>query len=306
MHDNRDGRGLYGSKAAPDSLGVRTDIAHRFQVNYGLARGSATQNDSDLTLHELEVGGSLVAMPGYLRPGRFDRLFADGNFTSLRFRLTSSGEGVGTDFEADTTALGFYRQNIDGQGVGYAALVGVSVALLYRRETYRNWHDRIALFHLPGLATEIHWLGRGWQLHVAGRLWGDFVGINAAPFDLWRAANPDPVVSSVVQRQGYYYGWGVTGRATAELRVPYVSLGGEAMFGHYGSHEGRDRFPERITRELAFTDTLREYSGWLRLQPTDNLFVEASAQRQERVGVVETFRTEAKLTRFGLRVGTTF
>jgi len=280
-----------------------------------LARSVADQEVSEerqsLNLHQLRFDGRLVALPGYLRPGRLRQFFRDGNIPSVRLSITADGDGdSGVDLLADTVLVGQHRQDIPfpGQtGVGHALTLGTSIAYQYRRESYGTWEDRLGILHFPGLAIDADLVGRQWRAHVAARAHGDFAGLHALSYERWQQANPDVIEKTILRKQGYYFGWGLSGRLSAELWLPRVGLGGWVTYGRYYSQEGYDRSQEDVTADVEARDSVLDYEAWLRGVPFGRrMYVELRLGHQARRARLGGFGAQQDLRRYALRLGYDF
>lgn len=316
-HDELDHQSLFRGDAAVDDLGFSADIWHRFDLDYGLAlarssvvQGSDPERDS-ATFHQVRFEGRLAAMPGYLRPGRFRRFFTDGNLPSLALEITSDRSGgTGVDLFADTVLLGEHRQSIPApgeSGIGHAFTLGSSIAYRYRRQALGQFEDRLGILHLPGAAIDGHLVGRRWRLRVSARLHGDFAGIHALPYHRWKEANPDVVEKTILRKQGYYYGWGGSGRLAVELNLPRLSLGASLAYGYYASQEGLDRNQEEVTADVEANDAVLDYEAWLRATPFGGGgFLEMRLSQQSRRAQLGRFDASQDLRRYSLRLGYAF
>ncbi len=259
---------------AADSLGFRSDIWHRFDISYSLARGDASArngegDDARLTIHAFRASARLIGLPGYLRPGHIGRWFGDANVTSLKVEALRSSRGSGVSFAADAILVGRHQQNLPASGaptIGYALLAGPAIGYSYLRERFDPFEDRLALMHLPGPAADLVLAGRGWQARLQSRVAYDFVGIHAVSHDRWQSAHPEEVGKTILHKQGYYYGWGWSARAQLALSVPYAELGASIFYGAYGSQEGLDRSQESLTIDPHLEDTVLRHQAWLRLR----------------------------------------
>lgn len=301
-HDALDDRGPRDAGVPRDALGLRADIWHRLRLGY--ATGGAS---GDVRLHRVRAEARLVAIPGYLRPGRFSRWFFDGNVTALAVEVTSAG-GSGVDVYADTTVLGHYRQRVPrGAGAGHALMVGTALAYQYRRETVGDWQDRLGIMHLPGLAADAHVLWGRARTAARLRLHPDFAGIDAGANADWNDAHAGEVGKTILRRQGYYFGWGYSARLELELDLPGVAAGATLGWGRYDSQEGLDRSQEGVETDIDLTDTVLDQDLWLRAFPlASGPYLELRYRRQHRrSSQAELVRTGA-LQRLTFGVGLDF
>lgn len=318
VHDVIDREGAPPADTPSDEHGFGTDIAARFRASYGVGVADPFRND-EFVLHEMAFRGRLVAIPGYLRPGSFGQVFADANVTQLRFRGTAAVPGGGLELAADTMLVGWHGQSLEGADAlarkhglegehgalyGGATTIGTSVSLFYRRNDYGAFRDRLAVFGWPGLALDSHaFFGVG-SLRFGVRLQGDFAGVHAQAFDDWQDQHPDEQPKTILDRHQYYYGWGGSGRAFFELRLPYLQLGARARYGIWSSHEGLDRKQAQVTADVRASDRALDYETWLRVVPFEfGVFFEASHASQRRWSGVGGFRASQRLDRYQVAVG---
>lgn len=282
---------------------------HRFRLAYDIASLRADDGDA-VTVHGLAFHGSLVAIPGHLRAGTSERVFADADFVTLRAHAGAGG-GTSLDMLADTTLLGWYRQSIrpgtgglHGESVG----AGTSLAFLYRVEDHGGWEDRLSVLGFPGLALDVHVLSGTTRLSLTGRLHGTFAGVHAPGFEAWEAAHADQTAKSILRKQGYYYGWGGWARLEAELTVGPLAWSGAVSWTTADSHEGLDRTQERVTADLDVEDTALDYETRLRLTPFPRLgaYLELALTGRTRTSNLAGIHTERHLRRSGVAVGLEF
>lgn len=312
LHGAMDGRAAGRANAPTDALGFSADIWHRFALSYGVvfvdADGRHPSRPDPAVAHEVRIDGALVALPGYLAPGRRRRSFGDGNVTSVRSRISFDGSDVDTDVHADTMLFGHHVQDVDAAGAGHANTVGLGVAFTYRRERLGSFSDRLGLLHLPavGLDDHILWAG-GVRLAVSLRLHADFAGVEAAAYPLWKADHPDAVEKTILRREGYTYGWGLSGRLAVELVTPGMAVGGAYFGGRWDSQEGLDRSQERVTHDVDATDRLDDLEAWIRVGPAFSvLFLEARWSHQDRGSRVGASRVDQRLDRYILELRAMF
>jgi hypothetical protein len=297
IHDALDARPSQASLHA-----ARADIWRSLRLSYAWTE-NRLDGDARAGASALRFDGRLVAIPGYLQPGRFGRAFADADITSLRLDLTYGAAGSGVDLYADTLLLGVYGQRISPQGTGAAVAAGVNLAYRYADETLRPWKDQLGIAHLPGLGADAHLLGRHASLSVHARVHGDFAGLRAGPYPDWKAENPDVIDKSILRKQSYYYGWGWSGRASAALATRFATLGGEIFYGRYASQEGLDRVQEQVTDDVEVDSTVLDAELWLRVPLTARWHAELATMSRQRRTHMETHGDSSQYTRYLLRLG---
>jgi hypothetical protein len=252
-----------------DALGYSAAYWHRFSVGYGVADVANDRGDRG-TLEDLLFEAKLVAMPGFLRPGRFSINFSQGNFTEARLR-TSIADGYLKDADLwfGSDLVGHYRQDFTGtEGAlrGSGAMLAASVDMRYVDRWVLNRRDQFAMFHFLGPSGKVWFgLGGGIMAHAEGRLHLDFAGITSPAYRLLVAQRGADGTKTVLQLQNYYQGVGVSGRLGASLSFAGFELGGHARYGTYRSIDGLDRFATWL--DIMNTDQIVELGGALSFSP---------------------------------------
>lgn len=307
-HNAIDGRSRLRAGTRPDALGLSDDIWHRFFLSsgasYASAAGDVLEGDPTFALGDLRFSGELAAIPGYLAPRRMTRRFADGNISSLSGRITGGAEGIGIELRADVMLLGWHRQGHGSSWYTSATTVGLDLAYDYRRELLGPWVDRVALMHLPGLALDHHLGVGGLDSRMRLRVNPDFAGMHPAAYHPWETLHPDEEEKTVLEKHGYYYGWGATVRVEVESSLPRVSWGAVISYSRIGSQEGLDRAQEDVDFDVAAGDEILLGEGWLRVKPLgERLYLEGRYTRENRDGYVGEVESSRSLTRIGFAVG---
>jgi hypothetical protein len=252
-----------------DSLGYSAAYWHRFGVGGGIADITNDRGDRG-TVADLLFEAKLVAMPGFLRPGRFQTNFSQGNFTEARLR-TSVADGWLKDVDLwfGSDLAGHYRQDFTGSpGAlrGSAAMIAASVDMRYVDRWLLGRRDQYALFHVLGPSAKA-WLGLGRGVVLTGeaRLHLDFAGMTSPAYRILAAERGADGTKTVLQLQEYYQGVGGSGRAAASIGVAGVAAGGYARYATYRSIDGLDRFA--TPRDVANTDQLVEWGTMVSYTP---------------------------------------
>lgn len=244
-----------------DSLGFSSAYFHRFTIGYQL---SALGNESGerSTLSGTKVEAEIVAMPGFLRPGRFSTAFSSGNFVEMRWLMGFGSSGLAdVDLWFRSCLVGLYEQDFraSGRGVsGQAMLLGLSSALRYSDRRLMGRFDRFGIAHVIGPQLG-WWLGAGdfsaridWSVH------GDFAGIHPMALERWRQNNPPGGIRSVLTRQRYGYALGFSTRASTRLELLGLRFGTDLAYGRYDSIQGLDRKQPDVTYDVATRDEIVE------------------------------------------------
>jgi len=261
--------GTDAPSGARDALGYSAAYWHRFSVSHGVADVASERGDHG-TLQDLLFEAKFVAMPGFLRPGRFSLNFGQGNFTEARLR-TSLADGWLKDVDLwfGSDLVGHYRQDYTGSPdalVGSGAMLAASVDMRYVDRWLFNRRDQFAIFHFLGPSGKV-WFGLGGGLMAAaeGRLHLDFAGITSPAYQLLVAQRGADGTKTVLQLQNYYQGVGVSGRLAASLNLAGLEVAGHARYGTYRSVDGLDRFATPL--DAMNTDQIIELGASLSYSP---------------------------------------
>lgn len=244
-------------KAAPpvpaDNLGFSSAYWHQFDLAYGY---SAVDNDrgESTMVSDIDVEAKLYAMPGFLKQGRFQTGFGDGNFSDVEMRMTLSGDGwADLDVWFSNDFAGLYTQDLEATRdglVGHALLVGGNSAIRYARRWLFDRTDMLALAHLIGPRVR-YWLVDGeFHAELGAVVHGDFVGIEALPYPEWTVLFGATGTKTELQNHRYYFGYGTSGRFDARIGYGGADLATRLEVGVYDSIEGWDREQPMVTKDI--------------------------------------------------------
>jgi len=252
-----------------DALGLSSAYAHRFELFMG---EDFVANDEGATGAVTALGATsdIVAMPGFLRPGRFGTWFGGGNFTRLAARLSFDHSVRDFDFQADSHLFGQFEQDIRAQAGGlrgYARELSFRTMLHYSQRSLLDRDDQYGVVHL--LAPVGNW----WLEHGPIRLrFGvdiapDFAAPMSLAFEPWAAAYGREGSKSSLLSHGYYFAWGGSAGAHARISLDGVSVEASGRYGRYNSIDGHERMQEQVTREVHLRDEILELSANLAFEP---------------------------------------
>ncbi|HEX2880835.1 MAG TPA: DUF3943 domain-containing protein, partial [Polyangiaceae bacterium] len=176
---NRSSSTAIGSTLPKDALGLSSAYWHRFITQYDFTMLEGERGSSN-TAHGVTLRAELVSMPGFLRPGKFDTWFADGNFTEASGRMMFGGPtGLQeADLWFSSCFAGYYGQDFAKDGAsGIAGMLGVGTALRYLDEVTFEHSEQIATAHYLGPHFGLWLAGSGFDLKLIGDVHGDFAAI---------------------------------------------------------------------------------------------------------------------------------
>ncbi len=232
--------------------------------------------------------------------------FADGDWTRL-WLAGHAGHGVwGAQFGADTVIAGL-RQDMGNERV---MMLGTGIGFEYAAVHLGPWKHQHALLHLGGAFFKVELPTSLFEVRLGARLTPDFSATNSLGYPSFSETLGDERGKSILRKQGYYYGWGWSGRWSAELWRDPFSLGVEATYGEVDSLDGLDRSQEELTVDERAFDSRDNLSGFVRLRlaqrPWGAPYVELHAERERRRSKLETISVRRSASEISLRLGTEF
>jgi hypothetical protein len=305
LHDALDAPALPPGIAA-DNLGFSSAYAHRFRI----AGGQELVEDGGprvARLFTLSGDFELAAMPGFLREGRFERFYTNGNFTSLHARL---GYGTGTrdvDIRVNSHLFGWFAQDIDSRGQGFARETGFLTGLRFVSQQFLGREDQFGIVHLFAPVQRLWWRAGPAMISLGADVAPDFASLHSQAYESFAERYGREGTKSSLIRHGYFHGWGVSAGGSASISLGSFQLGVNGRYGHYESIDGAERMQEEVYREPHATERVGEVGGLLTIEPPRSLFsarVEvARTDRASRMGEFDAFR---RSTRWEASLGARF
>lgn len=298
-------RTLDGLGPPPEAAGLWDDLS----LGYGFGIADMGQERGGrFASHVLAFEGTLSSLPGYRRPGRFERWFHDAEITSFALELDVGVRGVGGDVMGETRLAGYHAQALAGserRPRGAFANGALGVAYAYRNTEAFGFDDRRGLLLFPGFTGEVGLRGGALRGGAALRAYPSFGGMSAPGFERWRRQVPEARTKTVLEREGYFYGWGFHGALEASVGYRSLDLRGELEADYFESFEGLDRAQERVAVDPHIVE--RPLRGAFSIGATelpDPLEVRISFEKRWRLshmpGVEETLGGERVLMRIAI------
>jgi hypothetical protein len=240
-----------------DSLGYSSGLWHDFALDYTFLR-SHRSGEGNLLVHQIGMSGRLKSLRNYREPGQYSYWFSNADVSRLSLSLDTSTRATGVRLFTDTTIAGYAHQSLTEVGAGHAHSVGVALGYGYENSFARGMDDRRSWVGFPGAATDLFW-SSGWaSSEFELRAYPVFGGVSAVAFAPYRdrvlAEHPKAQFKTILQREGYIYGWGFVGELAAHQRLGRlhsdVSLRAESLW----SAEGYDREQAKVTNDTAVRD----------------------------------------------------
>ncbi|MBN1608724.1 MAG: DUF3943 domain-containing protein [Polyangiaceae bacterium] len=290
-----------------DRLGYSTAIWHDFRFSYSVGAVDDGRRDHP-ALHSYEARGTLVSIPGYLRPGRLQRFFSSADFTSLAMSIEQSSRGAGFRIDSDTAFLGWLVQDLGygSQPKGYATVIGLHAGYDYAT-SHAAFHEDFSAVHFPSIGWDLHARGLGLSADLGLRAQLDFAGIGPPAYPLWKAAHPRTREKSILLKRQYYYAWGGSTDASTAVSVGPLRLSSELFLGAYDSIEGLDRTQHLVTDDVDVKDTLIEQTTRLEIQvPKSPIGFGGFVSRRIWHSRVGEIRKDLNITTVGARLTAEF
>lgn len=263
-----DGRGR-GEARVTDNLGLTPRVWHAFSVGAEIHEG-VERSGRRYMVYRTGVAGRLVSIPGYLRPGRFDRSFWRADVASMEVTFESSEHWIGGTLSADTLLAGHHSQSIERVGRGRRGLAltsGASMALSYLDSRTGTVLEKHAAWHLPGPGLDLVALWPHLTLTLKARASFDFAGVTVLDlFQEWKQEHPEGKAKSILRHGDYLYALGGSGRVAGTVLAGPLRLEGSLGYGRYRSIEGWDKW-ENITADLPGGTELLRYRAGAQVQP---------------------------------------
>lgn len=265
VHDALD-KPLAPASAGVDNLGLSRAWFHEFRVRVGQQSyfdGEGRVGDLFALRSELQ----LFAMPGFLRPGDFERWYFEGNYGRFHLRIANGDAGHATELEFGAHLMGYYAQELRSPTDGYAHEFALASELVYVDRKELSGREHYGLVRFPHPAARF-WFGLGdARLELAVRASADFASIRSIAFPKYAARFGETGAKSTLQLHGYAHHFGISAGASAELIVGDVAFGGSAEHGHYESIDVLDREQETVFRESHESERMTELEAHFRIEP---------------------------------------
>ncbi len=292
----------------PDSLGFSSAYHHEFRLGYE----EATVDVAQAAHHRhgvLTAEGQLVGLPGFLRPGRFRKVFAADTFSDLRGRVGITPGVSYVHVRANGTLVGAYQQDFRaarGGTAGHAEMIGLASGLRYVETAYGSTRDMYASTPMLGIGGA-EWLAWGpLRVRLVGEIRYDFAAARSLALPLYVERHGDTSLKSVLTVQGYQFEMGIGGRQGAAVQVHGVTLGVQMDRARYKAMNALDRTQEQA-RDVNAHDTIGETSVRAGFEPEfAPLYVGTFLEWTKRESVLGDTRASRLDTRWGAAAGLRF
>lgn len=244
-----------------DRLGLAATFWHAFAFHYegGWGREPGYPPWSS---HDFGFTGTLASLPGYRRPGNFGRWFHDADVSRLGFAMDWTDSDAGASLVTDTLLAGYHRQSLSGsseapQGVMWTT--AASLAYRYRHTRRFGFDDREGVVGFPGPALDLYAASAALRAELSLRANVEFAGQTSLAAPQWRTDHPGVRTKAIIEREGYFFGWGGSVAAWGEASVGPLWTRAHGRHGWYDSQEGLDRTQDRLDDDTEFHEIIKEY-----------------------------------------------
>jgi hypothetical protein len=293
-----------------DNLGLSSAYGHEFRIRVeqsAVENGHRRSGELYAFASELE----LQAMPGFLRPGRFSRWYANGNFTSFDLRVGFNGASRENEMVFDSHLAGWYSQAIRRSSAGlrgHAFESGVASGLVYVDRQWMGKRDEYGIVHFP------HPVQRAWlffgpaAIELSADVSADFASVRSASYALYAERFGTVGTKSSLMRHSYAHSWGASAGAAAAVLLDSFELGGSVRFGHYESIDGIERTQEEVVDDTHGVERLLDLRAHMQLEPKDSSVSARAEYRAMRRDsrLAEEFRQSSTFRSFTVGLGLRF
>ena len=262
-------------------------------------------------VQRLGFGGTLVSLKGYRQPANLTRWFSQGEISRLDLELTRADGTIHGDLFTETLLAGLHHQALAGSRAtpdGVAITAATAMGYRYRNSSAQGFDDRQGVLHFPGPAIDLYARSGRLAAEFSGRLSVDFAGISTLASRDWFAAHDATAndteirVKTTVQREGYFYGWGLS--ASSHMRLWAGPFWAEVRIAshQYDSVEGLDRAQERVSSDIDLDEIAREYAQSVGVMPANWVGIALSRGVNHRLSYAGAHSTSVRVEELGLSV----
>jgi hypothetical protein len=211
----------------------------------------------------LDLGGAIVAHPGYRRPGEGATTVGPGQWSAVGARLLlDRGEGTrGLSLRSSTLFGGRYFKHYSDGLRGWGLLLGLGGSFSYDVRALDPGWDRVASVGLLGPMTELT-LDQSWfHLRLSCAAYYSFGLLQSLAYPGHADALAHRTIKTSLRDGGYYYGHGLTTASALRLRLASLELAFTQDLGAFTSLDGRDRFQEKLDHDFSLNDVRAAWSA---------------------------------------------
>ena len=209
---------------------------------------------------------------------------------------------AGSHLETETLLAGYHRQSLRGRAAAPRGVTWTAAAALqyrFRHTRAFGFDDREGVLGLPGPAFDLYAASKALRAQLSLRANTEFAGQTSVAAPAWREDHPGVRTKAIVEREGYFYGWGGSLAAWGEASVGPFWTRAHVRSGWYDSQEGFDRRQERLDDDTKFHEIIKEYGIALGIELCPTLRVGMAHEVRHRLstaGSVVANRTAERAT----------
>lgn len=248
----------------------------------------------------LNIRGQVISIPMFEEPGQVQEIITDTVFSELIFNKSISGNLDIFKIFAKTTLAAYYQkqltQNNKGELNGYNLFIGPSVEFEVDESYYgKNEKDHRSDFrgvaHILGSTIDLTGYYRGVKLRVVMDVYGDFAMIKSYAIDSYKDYRSDrsEVISSVLEKHGYYYALGSTQKIYFSLQNDPFEIGASLSSSSFKSIESHDRHEDLKTIDLNPSDKILNQKYWVAYELNKDWRIEIGREYIKRTGKIPYF-----------------
>ena len=245
------------------------------------------------------LSGEVINIPYYDSLGKVSRTYLAEDTVQAQLDFDyGSGAGVSKFMRlyAKIVLTAIYQKNLDldekGRAEGYQMFVGPAMALEVN-DTSLNSNRRIgesdfmSIVHVLGGSADITTYSHGIRMHMVMDVYGDFAMIHSPSFDSVTGERYIDVeytmgncgtIQSVLCHEGYYYGYGATGRARVTAEKGNWRIGVSAAASNESLINQRSRFLE-TAEHIDAAEILSVLKGWVAFSFMPTLSIELGFEK---------------------------
>lgn len=235
-------------------LAGKSEPWSRLELGYGFGLASRAGGGA-AALHAVGFDARLVSLAGYRGAATQGGWFHEAEHTSFSARLDAVEGGLGAELSGRTLPLGYRLPAKRGE----SNLVGLGVGSEYRDSRALGFDDQRGLLHFPGLALELSRRRAGLVAELDAGAFVSFGSLSATGYAAWRARQPELRTKTVLERHGYFYGWGGAAAARGSLTYGAWGLDAHVAWVRLHSIEGLDRSQERVQQDVSLLETAGDF-----------------------------------------------
>ena len=245
--------GVELAAAADRDLQLPVDARGRFvEARVGAGPIAATRGGGGASFGaSLVAEATLLWVEGARADAAFERVLVGAEHATGRLAVSGTEAGLGVDADAQVLVFGWTRQRASAPGsASHAVTVGMPLGFRYRGDTSLGFRDRVSWLRGGGPSLELWTRGDLGEMRLELDAGLHVGGHGARAYTGWSSEYPGVPGKSILARDGYFYGWGPSVRASASWRLGGFSVRTRVDVAGAWSIDGLDRARETLGPEV--------------------------------------------------------